>query len=604
MEAEVHAARARMIFSASGWRGVFAGAEESRRPQIDRAHAAIAAAAGRAFAAFLAQTTSRRRPLAILGMDTRPTGPAIAAALSAALLREGCKIIPVGIAAAPEIMAFARALGEKHGAAGGFVYISASHNPIGHNGIKFGLLDGGVLGAAENKILLSLFNGILDAPAALLEEGCGRGGGAGEAVMPAGVSRGKKRALRAYHAFINRVAGGDGITPPALRRALRKAVRARPVAVVCDFNGSARAASIDRAFFAGLGIPFAAIHERPGEIVHRIVPEGDALEPCRRFLAAEQQRAGALLLGYVPDCDGDRGNLVVWDEERGEARALEAQEVFALACLSELSHLVLARRRGAGAEKIAVAVNDATSMRIDRLAASFGARVFRAEVGEANVVALARRLRAEGWTVRILGEGAAGGSITHPSAVRDPLCTVLALVKLLTLPGFWRETPPASLSELIAALPRFITTSTYSESALLTIRTDDHAALKRAYQRIFTGEWEEVRRRELERRGIVRWRAFCYNGTEESRCDDDFGRAGRGGLKIDLLDGADCARAAIWMRGSATEPVFRVMADVEGTDEAFERALIAWQRRMVGGADDAVTAGAAARRERDDGNTR
>jgi phosphoglucomutase len=42
-------------------------------------------------------------------------------------------------------------------------------------------------------------------------------------------------------------------------------------------------------------------------------------------------------------------------------------------------------------------------------------------------------LREKGYIVRILGEGSAGGNITHPSAVRDPLNTVMALVKLLSV---------------------------------------------------------------------------------------------------------------------------------------------------------------------------
>ena len=42
-----------------------------------------------------------------------------------------------------EIMAYAKKLD-------GFIYISASHNPVGHNGIKFGTNNGGVLEAKEN----------------------------------------------------------------------------------------------------------------------------------------------------------------------------------------------------------------------------------------------------------------------------------------------------------------------------------------------------------------------------------------------------------------------------------------------------------------------
>ena len=59
-------------------------------------------------------------------------------------------------------------------------------------------------------------------------------------------------------------------------------------------------------------------------------------------------------------------------------------------------------------------------MRIEEIAEAFYASVYRAEVGEANVVNLARSLRDKGFTVPILGEGSNGGNITHPAAVRIP----------------------------------------------------------------------------------------------------------------------------------------------------------------------------------------
>ena len=68
----------------------------------------------------------------------------------------------------------------------------------------------------------------------------------------------------------------------------------------------------------------------------------------------------------------------------------------------------------------AVVVNGPTSMRIERIAEAYGAGVFRAEVGEANVVNLAAARRSGGYEVRILGEGSNGGNITHPATVRDP----------------------------------------------------------------------------------------------------------------------------------------------------------------------------------------
>jgi phosphoglucomutase len=412
----------------------------------------------------------------------------------------------------------------------------------------------------------------------------------------------KKEARGAYFSFASRVVFGE--RGEELRRSLLRGLAAYPVNIVCDFNGSARAASIDSEFLGGLGLKFRALNGRPGGIAHRIVPEGESLEPCRRFLAECHQEDPRWLLGYLPDCDGDRGNLVIWDESRGGARSLEAQEVFALCCAAELAHLAwTGGLEGPAGRKTALAVNDPTSLRVDRIAAAFGARVFRAEVGEANVVSLARQLREQGWLVRILGEGSAGGSITHPSAVRDPMSTLFSLLKLLCV----REGRPGSgeggffsiwlsrrggacpenfgLSDITASLPPFVTTGAYEEKAVLRVKTADHGKLKDRYQGIFQEEWENRKEELRNKYGIVSWEAAAYNGTVEKRGIRRFGGAGRGGLKVHFLNGEGRDIAAIWMRGSATEPVFRVMADAEGRDWGFEEDLIAWQRGMVCRAD-------------------
>jgi len=594
---EVQAALSTMILSHSGWRGIFAadGGEESKTGEISAAHRVIVAGAAAVFADYLRGGGSRLgggKPLALIGCDTRPTGRAIAAAMIPVLRKHGCRVRYAGIVAAPEIMAWARGLGRREKACG-FIYISASHNPIGHNGLKFGLTDGGVLLAEEaakltanfrllmGKRLPRSFTEVLIRKSSFLR------------VTP-WLNLNKKRAYNAYLRFSGEVAWGDDAH---IADALKRGIAQRPLGVCCDFNGSARCVCIDKQFFGGLGIQFRAINDRPGAIAHRIVPEGESLDPCRAFLEEQHRRDPAFVLGYVPDCDGDRGNLVIWDAALQKARALEAQEVFALACVAELAQLW-----NGGLAKTAVAVNDPTSLRIDRIAAAFGARVFRAEVGEANVVGLARRLREEGWIVRILGEGSAGGNITHPSAVRDPLHTVLAIAKLLSLrtagskPGLFELWCNASgqagryradydLADIIASLPPFITTGAYSPEAALRVTSADHGALKSRYQTIFLREWEE-RKNELKTKyGIYDWDAAAYNGLEEQKGITDFGAAGKGGLKLCFYDAGGKAIAAIWMRGSATEPVFRVIADAEGTDRRVERDLIEWQRRMTTEAD-------------------
>ena len=587
-----------MILSHSGWRGIFAtdGCEESRTGEVSPAHKLVAAGAALTFVEYLRETAADV-PLVLTGTDTRPTGPAIAEAVIRVLIASGCRVLHAGVTAAPEIMARARNLGNG---GFGFIYITASHNPIGHNGFKFGLTDGGVLSAEVTAKLTSKFRSLMEKPdtPARLERLMISADPVLLRETYAAEREVKKETLAAYSAFSSQVAwAGDSIA-----RVFSCGIAERPLGICCDFNGSSRCVSIDRDFFDGLGIQCKAINDKPGEIAHRIVPEGEALEPCRLFLEEIHRRKPAFVTGYVPDCDGDRGNLVIWDEHLQKARALEAQEVFALACVAELAQLVYTgtisyNGSGKTLSKTAIAVNDPTSLRIDRIAEAFGVSVFRAEVGEANVVGLARRLRENGYTVRILGEGSAGGNITHPSAVRDPLHTVLALAKLLCIrttagkPGLfelWCRSsgqtqmyqPNFGLAEIIASLPPFVTTATGAPEAVLKITTSDHGMLKSRYQQIFLREWKKRKDQLKTRYGIYGREVAAYNGMEERKDIADFGEAGRGGLKICFTNAGGLAVASIWMRGSATENIFRIMADAE-EGRQFERYLIEWQRQMV-----------------------
>jgi phosphoglucomutase len=609
MHNKLEEAAAKMILSASGWRGVFAesGNEEDPSPAISDAHKLIAAAAAIVFSGFLEEEGISGS--IIVGRDTRPSGEAIACAVLRSLLAKGRSILFPGVCAAPEIMAYAKA---KEGAAG-FMYISASHNPIGHNGIKFGLNDGGVLQGDKAAILIKKFKEFISGPDALRP-----------AEYPGDLqsiyslsSRHKEEAKKCYFRFTREVifnlkeeAGAHSdVHSSLIVDSIKAGLKEHPLSIAADFNGSARTVSIDREFLSSLGIGFAAINDKSGEIRHRIVPEGESLEPCRLFLEDLHHKDPSFLLGYVPDCDGDRGNLVIWEDGENRARALEAQEVFALVCMAELSYLVWNEdlkydNKGNVLVKSCVVVNDPTSLRIDRIAMAFDLPVFRAEVGEANVVGLARKLRNEGSLVRILGEGSAGGTITHPSAVRDPIDTVGAIVKLLTI----RSTPEKkglyelwcdlsgetalysgdfTLEDIIASLPAFVTTGAYSADAVLKVKTSDHALLKNRYQGIFLKEWES-RKDELKAKyGITGWDVTAYNGLEERRGIEKFGEAGKGGLKIGFKNSEGRLCSCIWMRGSGTEPVFRIMADAEGQDKRLERDLIAWQRQMVEEADRA-----------------
>ncbi|MCL2443252.1 MAG: phosphatidylglycerol lysyltransferase [Treponema sp.] len=621
---DINTALDKMILSASGWRGIFAenGDEESGESGIVSIYQIISSIAAFVFAEYLSQGI-HNKPIILLGSDTRPTGKTIIDAMIPVLLACGCDVRYAGITAAPEIMAWARLFNSDSSAGSGFIYISASHNPIGHNGFKFGLTDGGVLPVEEaNKLIANFRTCMKDNDLIIKVESLISGVNHQQIdEVYANIDINKTEALKAYYNFCEEVIwdGSSSITDT-----LKENLAEKPLGIVCDFNGSARTVSIDKDYFSALGLKFKCINDKPGQIKHRIVPEGESLEPCAGLLEEVHARDSSFVLGYVPDCDGDRGNLVIWDDSIKKARSLEAQEVFALACVAELSQLIWADKfiPGANNSKAAIAINDPTSKRIDNIAEAFGISVFRAEVGEANVVTLARKLREEGYIVRILGEGSAGGNITHPSAVRDPVNTVLAIVKMLLVrstntfsaagksgfgkpsfsklsfykPGLFeiwcdysgqkdKYRVDFSLSDIIASLPPYITTAAYNEDAILRIKSSDHTKLKDNYQKVFLREWEELKDELKTRFGFISWEAIAYNGTEEKRGINRFGEAGRGGLKILFFDKEKKAAAYIWMRGSATEPVFRLMADVKGTDTAIERFLLDWQRQMIIEAD-------------------
>ena len=89
---------------------------------------------------------SGRRPLAIIGRDPRVSGEMLAAALAAGMASQGVDVLRVGVLPTPAV-AF---LTDDYGADMG-VMISASHNPMPDNGIKFFSAGGNKLDDAVEK---------------------------------------------------------------------------------------------------------------------------------------------------------------------------------------------------------------------------------------------------------------------------------------------------------------------------------------------------------------------------------------------------------------------------------------------------------------------
>ena len=591
-----------MILSVSGWRKIFAedGNDESFSTRVTPADTLLSGVVAAAFADHLIESLPGKHPLTILiGMDTRPTGPAIADSITRILLAKGIAVKHLFISAAPELMAYSVTNGDING----FVYITASHNPVGHNGLKFGR-GGGVLDREESALLIARFQEYcadvnLPEKLAVMEK----------SVTPKNyltildqISRNKYEALDTYRNFtIMTAASTQGICgqDQVLSR-IRSYTETIGLGIVADLNGSARACSIDTTFFKELGIQIRAIHDKPGDIAHRIIPEGFSLDECKAELEDAYMSDPSFLFGYVPDNDGDRGNIVYIDENTGLAKALEAQEVFALAVMSELAFSEYSEDRRNGTQKRAVVVNGPTSMRIDTIAGAFETEVFRSEVGEANTVNLANKLRDSGYSVRILGEGSNGGNITYPASVRDPLNTLMSCIKLMALHDadedyglfkIWCDRSGQSKSysrnfafpDILETLPKFTTTGAAEECAALKIQVPVHAQLKERYEKLFLERWEKDAETLFNPLGIVSWYEVNTEGIESRKGMGKEFRTGKetGGLKIVFSNELGEETDFIWMRGSGTEPVFRILVDCRGDDKNREETLLRWHTNLV-----------------------
>jgi phosphoglucosamine mutase len=77
-------------------------------------------------------TKNQDRPKVLIGRDTRISGHMLEGALVAGLLSIGAEVMRIGVISTPGVSYLTKALGAQAG-----VMISASHNPVADNGIKF-----------------------------------------------------------------------------------------------------------------------------------------------------------------------------------------------------------------------------------------------------------------------------------------------------------------------------------------------------------------------------------------------------------------------------------------------------------------------------------
>lgn len=502
----------------------------------------------------------------LIGRDSRPTGLIIANICIKTLLNLGLSVDYTDICCAPEFFCFSNEYDS-------FIYISASHNPIGHNGFKFGS-NGGVYEPEFSKELISSFKELSKDKDLLkhleqISRFCDK-----EKLLQVYARKDeiKKRSYKKYLEFTI-------LTSNINVDKLRNDIKDYNIGIVGDINGSARSTSIDKAFLEELGCTTFFDCNTPGLIKRAIVPEGENLNNSAFLLESLYKENNCFNFAYKPDCDGDRGNIVSLDENN-KPFIIQAQQLFALMVATELVKI----RKQDENSKVAIVCNGPTSKIVDDIAKCFNTSVFRAEVGEANVVSLANKKRDEGFIVKILGEGSNGGNITYPSKVRDPMQTILSLLQLLcdkSLIDFYCEkmnkekiTGKVTIKKLIDLLPKYTTTGSYSSVAKMNIKNASIKDLKINYEKEFISQWPQIKKD---------YNFYSYKLIKNEGIVEQTGDLGisTGGSKIEFYDENNNFIAYIWMRPSGTEPVFRVSCDVKNDNKELHDSLIKLHRSLI-----------------------
>ncbi len=185
---------------------------------------------------------------------------------------------------------------------------------------------------------------------------------------------------------------------------------AQGVKVILDLNGGAAIGHAPE-ILRGLGCDVSTMGDVRGLFTRTIDPTRDSLD----LLCKTVRKRGADV-GFAFDCDGDR--LVIVDNE-GKKRT--GDYMFTLAVREALQNL----------KEKDVVVSVDTTQAIDEVVRGLGGRVFRAKVGEANVMGV---MSEKG--VRFGGEGSSGGFIDASfNYCRDSLIAAALIVGALKKKG-------------------------------------------------------------------------------------------------------------------------------------------------------------------------
>jgi phosphomannomutase len=335
------------------------------------------------------------RPSVVLGRDARTSGAMFARAATAGLMSVGADVIDLGIVPTPTVQ-----LAVEHHHAGAGLILTASHNPIEWNALKFVGPDGIFLDDEAGRTVREL-----------ADKGPPRAGWS-----EVGQVRGDTEAVARH---LDAIVALPLIDVDAIRK------RHFTVALDC-VRGAGVTAMIP--LLERLGCRVHGINLEPdGHFPHPPEPVPENLGDLSRVVRETRSD-----IGLAVDPDVDRLALV---DETGHPIGEDYTLAFAVKAVLD--------GRLSAAKIPTVVANLSTSLVVEDAARAHGARFVRAPVGEANV---ARTIRDEGALIG--GEGNGGVILPALHIGRDAPLGVALILHLIAASGL-------TLSQLVAAAPRY-----------------------------------------------------------------------------------------------------------------------------------------------------
>ncbi len=351
----------------------------------------------------------------VVGRDSRVSGPMFQPVVHAALQSVGCDVIDVGMVPTPTIQ-----LAVEHHQADGGLAITASHNPIEWNALKFIAPSGLFLDGAEGAEMRKIVDGNI--PRATWDK--------------LGTVTHDKDAAREH---IERILALPFLDVSGIRK---KGFR---VGLDCVRGAGGAFMPV---LLELLGCKLATINMEPdGRFPRPPEPVAENLGELQKLVQDSHCD-----IGMAVDPDVDRLALV-----SDEGVAIGEDYTLALAAKEVLRH-----RKGV------IVTNLSTSLIVDDIAREAGTRVIRAPVGEVNV---ATRMRAENAPVG--GEGNGGVILSELHLGRDAPVGAALMLQLLLEEG-------RPLSKIVASYPHYIIVKDKLDRPSAPLDTV-YEALKRAF---------------------------------------------------------------------------------------------------------------------------